>query len=75
MFESVINARRSSLKTSPSPVINAHVPRLKAAWRQQRPEFPLLCVEFHHLAGDALIALCYHRPLDRLQTAAEQLGR
>jgi tRNA (uracil-5-)-methyltransferase len=57
--------------------INALMPRLKAAWQASSAlSFKLFQVEFlTTLAGDALITLCYHRPLnDAWQTAAEQLA-
>ncbi|MVW76838.1 tRNA (uridine(54)-C5)-methyltransferase TrmA [Pseudomonas xionganensis] len=57
--------------------INELMPRLKAAW-QASPAlgFKLFQVEFlTTLSGDALITLCYHRPLDAAwQAAAEQLA-
>ncbi len=58
-------------------LINRLMPSLKAAWRNSAAlAFKLFQVEFlTTLAGDALITLCYHRPLDALwQTAAEQLA-
>jgi tRNA (uracil-5-)-methyltransferase len=57
--------------------INRLMPQLKAAWQNSAAlAFKLFQVEFlTTLAGDALITLCYHRPLDALwQTAAEQLA-
>ncbi|MFC0667952.1 tRNA (uridine(54)-C5)-methyltransferase TrmA [Azotobacter chroococcum] len=57
--------------------INRLMPPLKAAWQNSAAlAFKLFQVEFlTTLAGDALITLCYHRPLDALwQTAAEQLA-
>jgi tRNA (uracil-5-)-methyltransferase len=57
--------------------INALMPRLKAAWQASSAlSFKLFQVEFlTTLAGDALITLCYHRPLDDAwQAAAEQLA-
>ncbi|GAB3378080.1 tRNA (uridine(54)-C5)-methyltransferase TrmA [Azotobacter armeniacus] len=55
--------------------INRLMPRLKAAWQNSALGFKLFQVEFlTTLADDALITLCYHRPLDALwQSAAEQL--
>ena len=46
--------------------INTLMPPLKAAWQASRVlSFKLFQVEFlTTLAGDALITLCYHRPLD-----------
>ena len=46
--------------------INDLMPRLKAAWQaSQALSFKLFQVEFlTTLAGDAMITLCYHRPLD-----------
>jgi len=57
--------------------INRLMPPLKAAWQNSTAlAFKLFQVEFlTTLAGDALITLCYHRPLDALwQSAAEQLA-
>ncbi|QQE88167.1 tRNA (uridine(54)-C5)-methyltransferase TrmA [Azotobacter chroococcum] len=57
--------------------INRLMPQLKAAWQNSAAlAFKLFQVEFlTTLAGDALITLCYHRPLDAFwQTAAEQLA-
>src|SRR3990167_5878949 len=61
--------------------INKLMPRLKAAWEGSSAlSFKLFQVEFlTTLAGDALISLCYHRPLDAhwqaaAQTLAEELG-
>ncbi|MEX6501602.1 tRNA (uridine(54)-C5)-methyltransferase TrmA [Pseudomonas zhanjiangensis] len=57
--------------------INALMPRLKAAWQaSQALSFKLFQVEFlTTLAGDALITLCYHRPLDEAWHAeAEKLA-
>lgn len=57
--------------------INELMPRLKAAWQASRVlSFKLFQVEFlTTLAGDALITLCYHRPLDAAwQAEAEQLA-
>lgn len=64
-----------------SEAINALMPRLKAAW-QADPAlgFKLFQVEFlTTLAGDAMITLCYHRPLDEAweqaaRPLAERLG-
>ena len=52
--------------------INALMPRLKAAWQASDAlSFKLFQVEFlTTLAGDALITLCYHRPLDDAWHAA-----
>ncbi|MDF2488721.1 MAG: tRNA (uracil-5-)-methyltransferase [Pseudomonas sp.] len=49
-----------------SAQINDLMPRLKAAWQaSQALSFKLFQVEFlTTLAGDAMITLCYHRPLD-----------
>ena len=46
--------------------VNDLMPRLKAAWQaSQALSFKLFQVEFlTTLAGDAMITLCYHRPLD-----------
>ncbi len=57
--------------------INTLMPPLKAAWQASRVlSFKLFQVEFlTTLAGDALITLCYHRPLDaEWQAEAEQLA-
>ena len=57
--------------------INALMPRLKAAWQASSAlSFKLFQVEFlTTLAGDAMITLCYHRPLDEhWHAAAEQLA-
>ena len=57
--------------------INQLMPQLKAAWQASRVlSFKLFQVEFlTTLAGDALITLCYHRPLDaEWQAEAEQLA-
>ncbi|CAD5109046.1 tRNA (uridine(54)-C5)-methyltransferase TrmA [Zestomonas carbonaria] len=57
--------------------INELMPRLKAAWQASATlSFKLFQVEFlTTLAGDALITLCYHRPLDAAwQAEAEGLA-
>lgn len=57
--------------------INALMPRLKSAWQaSQVLSFKLFQVEFlTTLAGDALLTLCYHRPLDAAwQAEAEKLA-
>ncbi|QKE61988.1 tRNA (uridine(54)-C5)-methyltransferase TrmA [Aquipseudomonas campi] len=57
--------------------INQLMPQLKSAWRSSSVlAFKLFQVEFlTTLAGDALITLCYHRPLDAAwQAEAEQLA-
>ncbi|MGL4317955.1 MAG: tRNA (uridine(54)-C5)-methyltransferase TrmA [Pseudomonas sp.] len=57
--------------------INELMPQLKSAWRSSSVlSFKLFQVEFlTTLAGDALITLCYHRPLDAdWQAEAEQLA-
>ncbi len=57
--------------------INALMPRLKNAWQMSSAlSFKLFQVEFlTTLAGDALITLCYHRPLDAAwQAEAERLA-
>ncbi|UCJ17164.1 tRNA (uridine(54)-C5)-methyltransferase TrmA [Pseudomonas sp. MM211] len=61
--------------------INELMPRLKAAWQASNTlGFKLFQVEFlTTLNGDALITLCYHRPLDDAWEAAakvlaEELG-
>ena len=57
--------------------INDLMPRLKAAWQGEAAlSNKLFQVEFlTTLAGDAMVTLCYHRPLDEhWQRAAEQLA-
>ncbi len=57
--------------------INALMPRLKSAWQANSVlSFKLFQVEFlTTLSGDALVTLCYHRPLDDAwQTEAEKLA-
>ncbi|MGE8362996.1 tRNA (uridine(54)-C5)-methyltransferase TrmA [Pseudomonas sp.] len=57
--------------------INELMPRLKAAWQGSKAlGFKLFQVEFlTTLSGDALITLCYHRPLDDAwQVEAEKLA-
>ncbi|MGH8353935.1 MAG: tRNA (uridine(54)-C5)-methyltransferase TrmA [Pseudomonas sp.] len=57
--------------------INELMPRLKSAWQASPAlSFKLFQAEFlTTLAGDGLITLCYHRPLDEhWQAAAEQLA-
>jgi tRNA (uracil-5-)-methyltransferase len=57
--------------------INELMPKLKAAWQGNAAlSNKLFQVEFlTTLAGDAMVTLCYHRPLDEhWQTAAEQLA-
>ena len=58
--------------------INQLMPQLKAAWKASSAlSHKLFQVEFQTtLAGDAMVTLCYHRPLDEhWQTAAEQLAK
>jgi tRNA (uracil-5-)-methyltransferase len=60
-----------------SRLINDLMPRLKAAWQASKAlGFKLFQVEFlTTLSGDALITLCYHRPLDDAwQAEAEKLA-
>lgn len=60
-----------------SELINQLMPRLKAAWNSSAAlSERLFQVEFlTTLSGEALITLCYHRPLDEdWQAAAEQLA-
>lgn len=60
-----------------SRLINQLMPRLKEAWNNSEAlSEKLFQVEFlTTLSGEALITLCYHRPLDEAwQTAAEQLA-
>ncbi|HGY9627799.1 tRNA (uridine(54)-C5)-methyltransferase TrmA [Pseudomonas putida] len=57
--------------------INALMPRLKAAWQASEAlSNRLFQVEFlTTLAGDAMVTLCYHRPLDDAwEAAARQLA-
>ncbi|AJG11541.1 tRNA (uridine(54)-C5)-methyltransferase TrmA [Pseudomonas shirazica] len=57
--------------------INALMPRLKAAWQaSEELGNRLFQMEFlTTLAGDAMVTLCYHRPLDEAwETAARQLA-
>ncbi|RCL22387.1 tRNA (uridine(54)-C5)-methyltransferase TrmA [Pseudomonas sp. AFG_SD02_1510_Pfu_092] len=57
--------------------INALMPRLKAAWQASEAlGNRLFQVEFlTTLAGDAMVTLCYHRPLDEAwEVAARQLA-
>jgi len=57
--------------------INELMPKLKAAWQGNAAlSNKLFQVEFlTTLAGDAMVTLCYHRPLDEhWQAAAEQLA-
>ncbi|MNZ69909.1 tRNA/tmRNA (uracil-C(5))-methyltransferase [compost metagenome] len=57
--------------------INELMPRLKAAWQaSEELGNRLFQVEFlTTLAGDAMVTLCYHRPLDEAwETAARQLA-
>ncbi|QKZ06867.1 tRNA (uridine(54)-C5)-methyltransferase TrmA [Pseudomonas eucalypticola] len=57
--------------------INELMPKLKAAWQANEAlSNKLFQVEFlTTLAGDAMVTLCYHRPLDaHWQAAAEQLA-
>ncbi|WP_448679251.1 tRNA (uridine(54)-C5)-methyltransferase TrmA [Pseudomonas nicosulfuronedens] len=56
--------------------INELMPRLKAAWAEPTLGYKLFQVEFlTTLAGDAMITLCYHRPVDATwQAAAEKLA-
>jgi tRNA (uracil-5-)-methyltransferase len=60
-----------------SKLINQLMPRLKSAWQNSEAlSERLFQVEFlTTLSGEALITLCYHRPLDEAwQAAAEQLA-
>ena len=56
--------------------INALMPQIKAAWADPALGFKLFQLEFlTTLSGDALVTLCYHRPLDDAwQAAAERLA-
>lgn len=58
--------------------INQLMPQLKAAWQADTTlSFKLFQVEFlTTLAGDTVVTLCYHRPLDEAWTQrAEQLAK
>ncbi|MFF7706131.1 tRNA (uridine(54)-C5)-methyltransferase TrmA [Pseudomonas sp. NPDC007930] len=60
-----------------SEQVNALMPRLKAAWQADAAlGHKLFQVEFlTTLAGDGLVTLCYHRPLDAAwEQAAQQLA-
>lgn len=79
MFEPGDKSRPILLDDFPvaSERINRLMPQLKAGWQaSQALGFKLFQVEFlTTLAGDALITLAYHRPLDEAwQVAAEQLA-
>ncbi|MHB9797758.1 tRNA (uridine(54)-C5)-methyltransferase TrmA [Pseudomonas sp. MT3] len=53
--------------------INELMPRLKAAWAEPTLGHKLFQVEFlTTLAGDAMITLCYHRPVDAAWLAAAE---
>jgi tRNA (uracil-5-)-methyltransferase len=53
--------------------INELMPQLQAAWTDPALGFKLFQVEFlSTLSGDALITLCYHRPLDAAWHAAAE---
>ncbi|MCL4112661.1 UNVERIFIED_CONTAM: hypothetical protein GTU68_052108 [Idotea baltica] len=61
-----------------SPRINELMPQLKAAWQSSDTlRRKLFQIEFlTTLAGDALVTLCYHRPLDETWLAeAKQLSK
>lgn len=78
MFEQGDKHRPILLENLPiaSLRINQLMPRLQAAWADPALGFKLFQVEFlTTLAGDGLITLCYHRPLDDAwQAAAEGLA-
>ena len=79
MFEAGNNRTPILLEQLPiaGTQINALMPRLKSAWQASRElSHKLFQAEFlTTLSGDALITLCYHRPLDAdWQQAAEQLA-
>src|SRR5690606_31454356 len=59
-----------------SQQINQLMPQLKAAWADPALGHKLFQVEFlTTLSGEALITLCYHRPLDEAwQVAAQALA-
>ncbi len=80
MFEAGDNRTPILLEQLPiaGEQINALMPRLKSAWQASRElSHKLFQVEFlTTMSGDALITLCYHRPLDAAwQQAAEQLAQ
>jgi len=80
MFEAGDNRTPILLEQLPiaGEQINALMPRLKSAWQASRElSHKLFQVEFlTTMSGDALITLCYHRPLDAAwQQAAEQLSQ
>lgn len=56
--------------------INALMPQIKAAWADPALGFKLFQLEFlTTLSGEAMVTLCYHRPLDDAwQAAAERLA-
>lgn len=61
-----------------SQQINELMPQLKAAWQASKTlSNRLFQIEFlTTLKGDAVVTLCYHRPLDeQWQTEAEQLAK
>jgi tRNA (uracil-5-)-methyltransferase len=79
MFEAGDNLNPIFFEDFPiaSAQINSLMPRLKAAWQASSAlSFKLFQVEFlTTLAGDGMITLCYHRPLDAAwQTEAEKLA-
>src|SRR5690606_11853489 len=78
MFEQGDKHRPILLEDFPiaSQRINTLMPQIKAAWSDPALGFKLFQLEFlTTLSGDALITLCYHRPLDDAwQAAAERLA-
>ena len=79
MFEAGDKSRVNLIDDFPiaSQRINQLMPPLKAAWQASAVlSYKLFQVEFlTTLAGDALITLCYHRPLDDAwQAETEQLA-
>src|SRR5690606_2290610 len=78
MFEQGDKHRPILLEDFPiaSQRINTLMPQIKAAWADPALGFKLFQLEFlTTLSGDALVTLCYHRPLDDAwQAAAERLA-
>lgn len=78
MFEQGDKHRPILLEDFPiaSQRINALMPQIKAAWADPALGFKLFQLEFlTTLSGEALVTLCYHRPLDDAwQAAAERLA-
>lgn len=75
MFEPGNNRQPILIEQLPiaSRRINELMPQLQAAWTDPALGFKLFQVEFlSTLSGDALITLCYHRPLDAAWHAAAE---